>query len=79
MDKINNKLWIIEINFSKLPRINATYTCRRQSNRFKWFRFLLNITALKKIILLIYVCTLQNSIEYSPEQKIVLRLLRKLR
>ena len=24
------------MNFSKLPLINNTYPCRRQSNRFKW-------------------------------------------
>lgn len=29
----------MEINFSKLPKIDKTYVCRRQSNRFKWFVF----------------------------------------
>jgi len=37
MDKINNKLWIIGINLSKLPRINTTYACRRHNNSSKWF------------------------------------------
>ena len=38
MDEINErKLWIIEINFSKLSRISITYACRRHSNRSKWF------------------------------------------
>jgi len=38
MDKINeHKLWIIEINFSKLHQFHITYTYRRHNNRFKLF------------------------------------------
>jgi len=40
MEEINkHKLWIIEINFSKLSRISIIYVCRRHSNRSKWFMF----------------------------------------
>ena len=37
MDKINEKYWIIEKTFSKLPSINTTYACRQQSNSLKWY------------------------------------------
>jgi hypothetical protein len=32
------KLWIIDINVSKLTRIYITYAISRQNNRFKWFK-----------------------------------------
>ena len=38
------KFWIIEINSSKLPSINTTYVCRRQSNSLKWYTIYLYLT-----------------------------------
>jgi hypothetical protein len=48
-----HKLWIIEINVSKLHRINTTYTCRLQNNKFKWF--------IKFVCLLIHYSLTENN------------------